>query len=50
MTVMYVAQRFGVSEMTIRRMDAVLSPIRDTSGRRLYDASVVERVAAERGR
>jgi DNA-binding transcriptional MerR regulator len=43
-----VARRLGVSEATVRRMDAVLQPIRDSAGRRLYDPEVVERVAAER--
>jgi hypothetical protein len=48
LTIAAVRERLGVGETWIRKLDPVLMPIRDSSGRRLYDPDIVERVAAER--
>ena len=43
-----VARRLNLSETRVRQLDATLSPVRDSTNRRLYQPEVVERIAAER--
>ncbi len=44
------ARRLGVSEKTVTKLDAVLQPLRTETGRRVFRADTVDRVAAERAK
>jgi len=48
LTITAAARRLGLSESGTRKLDPILQPIRDSSGRRLYDAATVDRVATDR--
>jgi len=43
-----VARRLGISYSSLYKLDAILCPERSSSGGRLYDSEVVERIALER--
>jgi DNA-binding transcriptional MerR regulator len=48
----HVARRLGLSTSRLAQLDreGILTALRDSAGRRLYDPAVVERFAAERER